>query len=237
MTDAPAVEVWLVRSAEVDLDRAAALLVDDELERAGAFHTGTARGRTARGDFVAGRALTRAVMASMAGRAQRSIDLVVDDHGKPAVSGLDLRCNLSHSDGLVALAVTASEVEIGIDIETVRPIELRAALAERRFSARERRWLEVEGESADRRFLQVWTRKEATIKAIGATLAALDDIDTAAPRGLRWEATVEGFAGPVAGVDLQLDEIVGAVGSVAAQADDLQVRIHPMSEALRRLRG
>lgn len=248
MPDTPTVEVWLCHTADVDIDSAALLLDASERRRHAAFEATTDRGRTARDEFVVGRALSRAVVAAAVQRAPRSLDVVVDENGKPAAFGTGARYNISHSGGLVAVALTASDVDIGIDVEALRPIDQRSAIMSRRFSPAEQSMVTAGPErSADRRFLQIWTRKEATVKAIGATLAALDDIDTCSPVDPvspvdpdepTWSAVVDGGGHRLTGVDLDLAEVPGFVGAVATSAGPLRVRVRPRGDAgalLRRL--
>ena len=89
--------------------------------------------------------------------------------GKPYVENAGIFFNLSHSNGVVAAAF--SPCEIGVDIEAVRPVNLR--IAERYFSDCDRRYLAqaVDQEDAFHRFFAMWTAKEAYLKRHGAGLA------------------------------------------------------------------
>jgi hypothetical protein len=82
----------------------------------------------------------------------------------------DLRFNISHTDGLIACAVTIGR-EVGVDVETRRP-SLLHDVAGRHFAPREvsdlRSLPELE---QDRVFFDYWTLKEAYIKARGFGLA------------------------------------------------------------------
>lgn len=81
-----------------------------------------------------------------------------------------LRFNLSHTSSLVALAVS-SDIPVGLDVEDMRRGTKKSAMevARRRFSAEEARWLGSFQDPAEqsRRFLQLWTLKEAYVKAEG----------------------------------------------------------------------
>jgi 4'-phosphopantetheinyl transferase len=89
-----------------------------------------------------------------------------------------VRFNLSHSGDRALLAV-ALDVDVGVDIEAMRPeVEFRA-IAERMFSAAERAAFArlADGELAPA-FYRVWTRKEAFIKLLGDGLSfPLEDFD------------------------------------------------------------
>lgn len=235
------VEVWLVHTAEVDLQAATSILDESELQRVARFAGRSGRGRSARDEFIVGRVFTRLVLGVALDRDPSSLRFVVDDNGKPAVAGTEARFNLSHSSGVIALAVAAATEGVGtpgvgIDIETVRPVDQRAAIMAKRYSPLEQALVGASTDaSADRQFLQVWTRKEAVIKAAGATLASLSGTDTARPtHGRNWSAAIEHLDEPFTGTDLDLalaDE-PDVVGSVAASAGDLQVRVRPRGDAL-----
>jgi 4'-phosphopantetheinyl transferase len=101
---------------------------------------------------------------------------VAAEHGRPELAAPEQACawrfNLSHTRGLVACGV-AREREIGVDVEHVdRRVEL-LAVARHVFSPREIAGLEaLSGEAQRSRFFDLWTLKEAYIKAIGKGLAA-----------------------------------------------------------------
>jgi len=82
-----------------------------------------------------------------------------------------LSFNLSHTDGLVACAL-ADGLHVGVDVESLTR-EASDEVAERCFAPRElevRRTLATEADRT-RRFFELWTLKEAYVKAIGAGLA------------------------------------------------------------------
>jgi 4'-phosphopantetheinyl transferase len=111
-----------------------------------------------------------------------------NEHGKPRVvadenSIFNVNFNVTHSNGAVGVAVSLGmDVDVGIDVEakdrsTRRIDELR--LAKRYFSKAEMDMLERIPPGEDRRlfFVQLWTLKEAYVKALGRGIGA--------PPGLR----------------------------------------------------
>ena len=80
-------------------------------------------------------------------------------HGKPVSASVCF--NVSHTDGLVAIAL--SDESVGLDVERVRPVEdeLRAYIASPE---------EKEKILTDEDFFSVWTAKESLAKAEGAGL-------------------------------------------------------------------
>jgi 4'-phosphopantetheinyl transferase len=89
----------------------------------------------------------------------------------PPLDASGLQFNVSHS-GEVALYAVGLHQRIGVDIEQARPLDDLAALAERNFSAAERRALfTLPPEQRPLAFFTCWARKEAFIKALGEGLS------------------------------------------------------------------
>jgi 4'-phosphopantetheinyl transferase len=131
--------------------------------------------------FLLAHALTNATLAELVGQPAESLRFELGDRGRPELaedlrhraSGRRVRFNLSHTDGLVACAF-ALDHDVGVDVEHVDRSTGIADVAPRVFSARERVGLEAQSSEHSRRtrFFQLWTLKEAYIKAIGKGLSA-----------------------------------------------------------------
>lgn len=95
------------------------------------------------------------------------VTVVADESGKPYIAGHPEICfNISHTAGF---AVTAfSDVAVGVDIQTVHCPDMR--VAERFFTQTEREYVCAGGKDADRRFAEIWTKKEAYLKCSGVGL-------------------------------------------------------------------
>lgn len=161
-------------------------LSDDECRRADRFRTPALRRR-----FVAGRGGLRAVLSAYLGCAPERVEFVYGRHGKPALAqGLiagPFEFNLSHS-GELALCAVSSVGVVGVDIETIRPMEANGQnLIGRFFSARERdEFFALPDPERLAAFFRGWTRKEAFLKATGTGLSTVLDsfdvpLDPAAP--------------------------------------------------------
>lgn len=74
--------------------------------------------------------------------------------------------NLSHSGEWTVTAISDSEV--GVDVQQVRPVDMR--LATRFFAESERKILAEAGDNSERLFYRLWTVKEAYLKAVGTGL-------------------------------------------------------------------
>jgi 4'-phosphopantetheinyl transferase len=165
------VDVW---RAEIGLaaDRLAvldSLLTEDERQKACAFRLAADRVR-----FVVGRGVLRTVLGDYLGEPPAALGFVSGEHGKPALvrspAEPGLQFNVSHSEGLVLVAV-ADGVDVGVDVQWVRPDFDWERIAARFFSSGEVAALRaLPGELARDAFFACWTHKEAYVKARGEGL-------------------------------------------------------------------
>ena len=89
-------------------------------------------------------------------------------HGKPylARNARGLHFNLSHSAGVAVFALAL--MEIGVDTEQISAERAIDAVAQMYISATESHWLSaLPAVARNKAYLQIWTRKEALLKAIG----------------------------------------------------------------------
>ena len=195
------VHIWYRFTESLDDDAVRAevtQLSPDERVRCQRF----AFGRDRR-DFAAGHALLRRVLSMSVHDDGRSDTwtFVPDANGKPSLAhelgAQPLAFNLSHTHGLVACAV-AHDAEVGVDVECVERGTDSRDIAERYFSAAELAQLDAcpEGRRSAH-FIELWTLKEAYLKAIGVGLAhPLDTFDFTfdGAGGLRFNAPDTGSA-------------------------------------------
>lgn len=85
-----------------------------------------------------------------------------NEHGKPYFEGINICLSISHSGHYAAVCIDDSE--IGIDIESVRDVNMK--IAERFFTDDERESIRCSDD-----FFRIWTMKESFIKAIGKGLS------------------------------------------------------------------
>lgn len=90
--------------------------------------------------------------------------------GKPYLPDGELCFNLSHTSGLVACAVTRA-ISVGIDVERIDPAIDCESVARHLFSAAEMTALTTCRADRRTRFFELWTLKEALLKAVGVGLA------------------------------------------------------------------
>ena len=145
------------------------LLDGDERERAARFRFPEHRRR-----FIACRAGLRRMLGQCLGREPDRLRFVTGPFGKPALAasaGAEvLHFNVSHSDDLALVAVAQGR-EVGVDIERRRDVDDLLETVARRFAPAECAEL-ADAAPADRTriFFDLWTRKEAVVKATGLGL-------------------------------------------------------------------
>ncbi len=140
-----------------------ALLSPDERERAARFAFEQDQAR-----FIFCRATLRLLLARYIGQSPESILFRYKSQGKPALAGgLGWQFNVSHSRDLAAIAISRS-VPVGIDLEFIDPNFPCQDTAPDVLSPDELRDLTALPPSAQPAyFFQMWTLKEALLKAVG----------------------------------------------------------------------
>ena len=129
----------------------------------------------ARDQHILARALVRTVLSRYVPVDPGAWRFTATDKGRPEIAGPEdvppLRFNLSHTRGLLACVVTL-ESDAGIDVEWIHRKGRTVDVADRYFSPIEVKALHRLPVRAQRdRFFDLWTLKEAYIKARGLGLA------------------------------------------------------------------
>jgi 4'-phosphopantetheinyl transferase len=167
------VNVWLAPESLAEdpasAARLRALLTDEELIQQRAF-----RAESARRLHLLARGMQRTILSRLfPAVAPRDWRFERGPAGRPSIApghAVDLDFNIAHTRGLVAIAA-ARGMRVGIDVES---FERRRSLqiARRYFSEREIAGLEaLPPEAQPRRFIELWTLKEAYLKAVGSGIA------------------------------------------------------------------
>ena len=194
------VDVWLTRPQavrdEAILNAYRRILSDEETQRCRRFHF-----ERHRHTFLVAHALVRTSLSHYHNTRPADWQFQFNKYGHPTTLGSHggLKFNLSHTDGLVACAVTR-EAEVGVDVEASdREVDVR--VADRFFSALETRELKsLPATQRQHRFLQYWTLKESYIKARGMGLAL--------PLG-GFAFTIESSRAPRISFDEEIDDDAG----------------------------
>jgi 4'-phosphopantetheinyl transferase len=147
--------VWRARLDEIEIPEPTA----GELARAGRF-----RFERHRQEYLRSHGALRAILGRLT---DVRLDFALAEAGKPYLPAAPgLKFNLSHSHGMALIGV-ALEIEIGVDVEWIRPLPDYETLADRFFPASE-----AAGLTDERDFFRRWTRIEAALKARGVGLYA-----------------------------------------------------------------
>lgn len=176
----------------IRLAGAEAVLSREEIFRAGRFARMVDRER-----FIAAHGALRMVLGLYVSADPQSLEFRTGSMGKPALvqTFTDLRFNLSHSGDIALIAVTRGR-EVGVDVERVqRDIEFDP-IVEHYFDPTEA-WDLRTAPAHERveKFFDLWTRKEACVKAEGTGLG----LKTHTGRfGVRNLSPGLGYAGAVA---------------------------------------
>jgi len=153
--------------------------------------------------YLAAHGALRAILARYT---DARLDFALHEKGKPYLPMTpEVRFNLSHSNDKALVAV-ALGIEVGVDVEKLRPMPEFAAVAERFFPP----GAELPVDEAD--FFRCWTRVEAVLKARGVGLYS----SSSDPEG---EWTVQA-----------IDAGEGFAAAVAAEGDNFAVELHDYRE-------
>ncbi len=163
---AAVVHVWRMGLAHPSdaIDALRQTLSADERARMARLREPAARER-----FAITRGLLRATLAYHLQMSPAEVRFDYLPQGKPVLAhpDPDVQFNLSHSREMILCAVTRTR-QVGIDGEFFRQIREIEKFAGRFFSENEQAWL-ASAPSAEksRVFFEIWTRKEAYLKACG----------------------------------------------------------------------
>ena len=190
------------------------ILTPSEWEQANRFRIDEARLR-----YVIGRVLLRETLSRLVDAEPAELALEFTGHGKPQLkeNRQNIQFNLSHSGEVVMLGV-AREMEIGVDVEQIRPLSRRDQIAQGILSPEEwSLYSELSEHQRQQAFFTIWTRKEAIVKAVGrGLLFPLTELEVSFQQG---EARLLRF-GEAVGDDVpwHLSEITCPAGYLAALA-------------------
>jgi 4'-phosphopantetheinyl transferase len=169
------IDLWLVFYDDIEDERTLAdmraLLSDTERNQQGRFHFADDRKR-----YLVTRALVRSVLSHYAAVDPRAWVFFANEYGRPFIrhphpDAQGLRFNVSHTRGLVALAV-GRQRELGVDVENIVARKISMEIASSFFAPREAS--DVAGAPAARahdRLFEYWTFKESYVKARGMGLS------------------------------------------------------------------
>lgn len=224
--DSEAVHIWwgALNPPDDTLPKWYALLSEDEKARAGRYYFERDRLR-----YIAGRAYLRMLLGGYLGMDPARIEFFDSGLGKPALrttlEGHSLQFNLSHSEDRVLVALRWQRA-VGIDLERIHPMPDEDDFARQFFCEPEAALLRsLSGEAKRRTFFELWTCKEALLKAMGDGLTRpINEVEVALQEGAARLVSIAGD--PVLAAAWQITLFRPAAGYQAALATpgyDLQL--------------
>ncbi len=168
------IHLWLAYYQKIDdpqlRRKLRELLTDAEREQELAFHFADDRLR-----YLVTRAMVRTVLSRYADVAPADWEFALNAYGRPEIAlrhnAHGLRFNISHTRGLIALAVGRNR-HLGVDVENVAERQPSIGIADRFFAPAEVAALAALPEQQrGARFFEYWTFKESYIKARGMGLS------------------------------------------------------------------
>ena len=149
-------------------------LSDYEKKRANNF-----KFETDRNCYISLHALLRVELSGILKTTPASLVIEKTEAGKSFVPGLKMPISISRSRNLFAFVIGRGRQIIGIDIEKMKFEADFPGIVKNYFSVKEQQLIFSTDDTDDqiRNFLEIWTRKEALLKAIGIGLSvSLDKI-------------------------------------------------------------
>ncbi|MDQ3101821.1 MAG: 4'-phosphopantetheinyl transferase superfamily protein [Bacteroidota bacterium] len=166
--DGNAAHIWFSRLDDLRyrVQEFEQLLDQDEKERAARFRFPIDRER-----YIIGHGLLRKLLSRYTGIDPIEIRTIRGKFGKPYLPDRSIEFNLSDTKDAVLIAFARHE--IGADLETMNRMVDHLKVAEHYFTPNEIDSIKSAGDHK-RRFLELWTRKEAVLKASGVGI--MDDL-------------------------------------------------------------
>jgi 4'-phosphopantetheinyl transferase len=192
-----------------------------------------------RNGYVVRHGVLRTLLAGYLNCEPRQVNILYESNGKPHLAAQrnegSLQFSDSHSDTYAAFAFCRYS-RIGVDIEKIRELPEMLEIVARHFTRRENAEL-LSCPEAGRvmLFYQLWTRKEAILKAQGeGLLRHLDSVDVATDRRGPgpWQVAI---AGCPTGESFWVADINGPAGfmvAVAVAGCIAEISIHPSGMSL-----
>lgn len=169
------IHLWYASDDEIHdprlLSRYFDLLSNEESAQQKRFHFDKHRHQ-----YLITRAMVRSVLSLYANEiSPENWEFTKNEYGKPSISNkslrIPLRFNISHTDKLVILAIKLDQ-EVGVDVEYLPRVRNMVDIASHFFSISETKDLHgLPIEKQANRIFDLWTLKEAYVKACGMGLS------------------------------------------------------------------
>jgi 4'-phosphopantetheinyl transferase len=164
------IHVFLLHLDEYDEEQLYEFLSKDEKERADRLKV-----ELKKKQFIISRSVLRKIISTSLNKSHDEIAFHYTDKNKPfikdKINNKKLEFNVSHSEQCILIAVTLDN-SVGVDVEKINANIDFESLSARFFSKKENQYLSnLEDSKKLNAFYNIWTRKEAFIKATGKGIA------------------------------------------------------------------
>lgn len=175
------IDLWIIQldSVPQHLDDSLALLSEDEKARVERFSFDDDKRH-----YIQAHASLRRILAGYISVKPEAIRFKAGAYGKPALhhdhTGKRVHFNLSHTAGMALIAICPDR-PVGVDVERIKPLTDHFKIAEHYFAPAEVEALKhIPTAQSHEGFIQLWTGKEALVKARGNGLSLpLNDLNLA----------------------------------------------------------
>jgi 4'-phosphopantetheinyl transferase len=119
--------------------------------------------------YVCVHALLRIELSKLTGTKPESIKIEISKSGKPFTSEINIPFSLSRTNSLFAFVIGRENQFLGIDIERIKYEIDYISISRNYYSIKEQHFVLFFKENSDKTnaFFEIWTRKEALLKALG----------------------------------------------------------------------
>jgi 4'-phosphopantetheinyl transferase len=161
------IDLWWIDPAQLPhqvIDFLVAQLTESESANLAQF-----KNKKAKQTALITRSICRLVLSQYIGSAPNQLNFIYNSHGKPELDNNknNIRFNLSHNNELIVIAVCADD-DLGCDIENPQRKVSIEPITRRYFSQQEHlEIISLMGIEQQQRFFEIWTLKEAFVKATG----------------------------------------------------------------------
>jgi 4'-phosphopantetheinyl transferase len=164
--------VWTISVTDNDqknIDKFSHVLCPDELGRLEHI-----KHKQSKLEYQAAHILCRVMLSNFSDVAPADWLFEIGEHGKPEINEKlnheNLRFNISHTNGMVACALT-TKYDIGVDLEWPSRNNCMNKIAKKKFTESEFNYLKAKPPTEQRKvFSSLWTLKESYLKAVGKGL-------------------------------------------------------------------
>ncbi|WP_428356147.1 4'-phosphopantetheinyl transferase family protein [Methyloprofundus sp.] len=119
--------------------------------------------------YIISHGMLRQLLAERANESATSLRIEKTEFGKPFLADYpDLSFNMSHSGDILAIAISDSQCQLGVDVECYKTRSTLEGLVKKCFAPEEAEfWYSQDAVQRTQVFYQFWVKKEALVKAVG----------------------------------------------------------------------